>query len=87
MDKLILLSLVFIISFSMVVCSKDKAKINEIQIEKIEYRLSSFMAHTMLIKEDGTLWIWGWNKDGRLITDAEESIIQPTKIMDNILGS
>ena len=29
-------------------------------------QISTGFAHTVMIKEDGTLWAWGWNRYGQL---------------------
>lgn len=41
--------------------------------------------HSMAIKEDGSLWAWGYNKYGQLGDGTTKSTTTPVKIMDDIV--
>lgn len=40
--------------------------------------------HSMAIKTDGSLWGWGWNRQGQLGTGTYENTAVPIKIMENV---
>ena len=46
---------------------------------------TSYIAYTMAIKNDGSLWAWGANWYGQLGDGTNERRLYPMKIMDNII--
>lgn len=41
-------------------------------------------SHTAAIDENGSLWMWGWNKGGQLGNDGTTNSNIPVKVMDNV---
>ena len=41
-------------------------------------------AHSGAIKEDGSLWMWGWNINGQLGDGTTEEKHTPVKVMENV---
>ncbi len=42
-------------------------------------------AHTAVIKNDGSLWIWGWNSYGQLGNETKKVSTVPIKITDDVI--
>lgn len=47
--------------------------------------ISAMDRHTLAVKQDGTLWAWGWNAVGQVGDGTLENRQSPVKIMDNVL--
>lgn len=41
-------------------------------------------AYSLVIKEDDSLWVWGWNRHGQLGDGTTENRHTPVKVMDNV---
>lgn len=44
----------------------------------------SSVSYSLVIKEDGSLWAWGWNAYGQLGDGTTENRHTPVKVMDNV---
>jgi len=42
--------------------------------------------HCLVIKQDGSLWVWGYNNAGQLGIGTFEHMRKPVKIMDNVIS-
>jgi alpha-tubulin suppressor-like RCC1 family protein len=42
--------------------------------------------HSLVIKQDSSLWTWGYNNSGQLGIGSYEHIKEPAKIMDNVVS-
>lgn len=44
-------------------------------------------AHTVVLKDDGTVWAWGWNRNGELGNNTTTDQWTPVRVLDMDLGN
>lgn len=53
-------------------------------VKKVQGGTSSGRRHNYALKNDGTLWAWGWNEDGQLGTGTKQNVYKPQQILSNV---
>ncbi len=62
-------------------------QMQQVQAAQVQRQtISASLGHTAAIKNDGSLWGWGFNEYGQLGDGSTENKFTPIKIMDNVVA-